>query len=141
MRKFLLLLLVLLLTACAGTPVKSPTYDTATLLFYSDDRLTITGKFINVPKEIPVNFTKLPYNEVFGWTEHVCEMRFAESKGSFPFYSVFAFRKHSKVLALAKVEGIEGPALFWIYNTKGDPIRASYEELKKTLNLPKDIHK
>lgn len=139
MKRFLILLLMLLFTACASMPAKAPTYDTATLLFFSDDRRTIVGKFIKVPEEIPANFTELPYNEIFGWTEYVCEMRFGESKDSFPFYSVFAFRNHSKVLALSKVRGPDKPVLFWIYSTKGEPIRVSYEEFKELLNLPRNL--
>ena len=139
MKRFLILLLMLFFTACASMPAKAPTYDTATLLFFSNDRRTMTGKFIKVPEEIPANFTELPYNDIFGWSEYICEIRFAESKDSDHFYSVFAFRNYSTVIALAKVRGTDKPTLFWLYNAKGEPIRISYEEFKKALNLPKDL--
>lgn len=138
-RKCLMFLLVLLFTACAGTPVKAPTYDTATLLFYSVDHLTITGKFINVPKEIPANFTKLPYNEIFRWGRDRCEIRFAESKDSPNFDSVFVSCDYSEVIALAKVQGVDKPTLLWIYDDNGTPIRVSYEKFKEALDLPEDL--
>jgi len=134
-----MLSLVLLFTACAGTPVKAPTYDTATLLFYSDDHLTITGKFINVPKEIPANFTKLPYSEVFRWGGNRCELRLAESKDALNFYSVLVSCDYSEVIALAKVQGADKPTLLWIYYDKGIPVRVSYEEFKEVLDLPEDL--
>jgi len=137
MKKLLIFMSVLLFMACATIPNRTPTYDTATLLFFSNDHRTIIGKFINVPKEVPADFTELSYNEVFKCSQIICEIRFAENKGASNFYSVFVLCNNSKVIALAKTQGINNSTLFWIYNNKDIPIEVSYTQFKETTGLSK----
>ena len=138
MKKLLSNLLVffalLLLTACDFAPAKAPTYDTATLLFFNDG-LNINGKLIKVPKEIPANFTELPYNEVFVWNKYVCEIRFAETRNSMHFYSVFTSWDFSRIFGIAKVQGADKSVLFWTYDKSENAIKKSYVDFKKELSI------
>jgi len=121
--------------------IKQGAYNTTTILFYSNHDKKVIEQVIKIPKEIPMNFTtNLAYNEIFPWSEYICEIRFSESKNSLPFYSIFALYSYNKVLAITKVNGLDTTkclkeqVLFWVYKD-GNPIKATIEEFKRVLTV------
>ena len=146
---FIILVVACFITCCANKTfindsivVKPEAYNTTNLLFYSNHDKKVVKKVINIPKEIPMNFTEtFSYSEVFPWSKYICEIRFSEGPRSLPFYSIFAFYNYSKILAIAKVDSVDTTkrlkerSMFWVYDKNGNRVRATIKEFEKSLDI------